>query len=239
MATAMEGNGQRERSPELLWHLVQHEMIQSSNQENEKRRVRLSTKPTFNLHDYVRYRLVPDAAWKFPDPQIYRDIYKYGTEKEFKFEEEEIFQYSSDSVYKSWLISTDDTSQQAIVLVVSSGDHQLFPKPGDPCQLGFDVRIRQLKPSADGKKLSSSDCDAKRRELKYCNGFRIDNPNISFSSDEFSRKFFAFKVHVNTNLSPLARFRSHSSPDDLTEICKSGRRPSISLRDERSFMTHV
>lgn len=81
---------------------------------------------------------VQRAAWKFEDAHKYYGIFHYGTRKDFEFEEDDVLKFNSNSIYKSWLISSycgDDQCQHLVVLIQSPWNHECFPKVGDPCNL--------------------------------------------------------------------------------------------------------
>ncbi|KAK2609482.1 hypothetical protein N8I77_002979 [Diaporthe amygdali] len=167
----------------------------------------LVMKFTPQLTDHVERKHMPDAPWKIEDAKQYLDIYRHGTEQEFRFEAKEILDFNHQSVYQCWLIMCDPSDgelkrtsspqikrQQCIVVLALPADvHESFPKVGDQCDLAFALeipakmqqnidatqRMRNLKiPVHDIRSITARDNEGLRRlGVTYFKSVRVDNPD--------------------------------------------------------------
>lgn len=228
-----------ERSPETLWQLVQHETRKTFNDANEKKHVSL----------LAQSKHVPDAAWKFEEARKYDDIFQYGTRKEFEFEQDEVRDFNSNSIYKSWLISShcgDDQYQHLVVLIQSSSDHECFPKVGEPCKLIFSRDLAEFLPDKSDKSNKGREFDEysiKKRRARYYKAFRIDNPTRVLHLDW--EDYCTFRVSVDTAReddplsSTLEGFPSLVDLKDVEQQQTRGCSPSITPHHSTSFWVHV
>lgn len=246
MELTTDGNSPPERSPEPLWNLVQHEMLHASNEKNVK----------------FKDKRVPEAAWKFHDPRHYRDIYRWGTEREAEFEAEAIRNFNRGSVYQSWLIlchpSNDElkqqdshdpreiTRQQCLVILASEDTQEPYPKVGELCRLAFAAEMPALDKTVDRKGNVRDNDSLKREDVNYVKAVRLDNPQDQFSLERSKwSKYATFKVWVNRKsarnpIKPsLADFTSQLNSKMLTTRLKDGQKPRIRLDDASSFQAHV
>lgn len=220
-------------------------------------RLHLSVKFTPKLRDQIRFKTVPQAAWKLDDPTVFHDIYHWGTSEEFEFEAEAIRAFNRQSVYQCWLIlchpsddelqehisrhSRDMASQQYIVIIASTDPHEAFPKVGDACDLAFAVEIPALDETI--KRTAKDNESLKRKGVKYVKGVRLDNPHDLFRLDGSKWSDYAtFKVWVKRKSahsdikSPLSKFESQLNPNDLGA---DKPKPWLKLDEKLSFRAHV
>lgn len=208
--------------------------------------LRLSMKSTPELSRLVKFKRVPDAAWKFEDARKYHDIFQYGTRKEFEFEEDEVREFNSKSIHKSWLISShcsDDQHQHMVVLIKSPEKHACFPKVGDPCKLIFARVLPKYSSEKSDKGREFDEHSLKKRKARFHKAFRIDNPTKLFKLDWGD--FSTFRISVDTAheddplSSTLKGFTSLVDLKDIEQQQTRGSSPSITPRDDTSFWTHV
>lgn len=218
-------------------------------------RLRLAVKSTPLLDDQVRYKRVPEAAWKFHDSRHYEDIYREGTMEEAEFEAAAIRDFNAQSIYQCWLVlchpsedelpepgSMDIIRQQCIVIVASPDPHEAFPKVGELCDLAFAVKIPELD-DKDVHKIMDNQ-KLKRPKVKYSKGVRLDNPYDKFSLDGSKwSNYSTFKVSVYRksvdDYSPFRDCEIKLDPEAVASGYEGGRKPRIVLDDSSSFQAHM
>lgn len=236
----MDASWLPERSPEPLWHLVQHETIKTFNEKDEKNDVSLLAKA----------KHVPDAAWRFDDARKYYDIFKYGTRKEFEFEQDEVHEFNSKSIYKSWLISShcdsNDQHQHYVVLVESPAMEECFPKVGDPCKLIFSSEPPEFLPEKSKKSNKGREFDEyslEKHRARFYKGFRIDNPTRMFQLEW--NNYSTFRISLETSKDEkhlgltLKEFTSLVDLRDVEHHRTRGYLPAITPSEDTSFFVHV
>lgn len=220
-------------------------------------RLRLSLKSGTQLNDQFERKVVPDAAWKFKDPKMYEDIFRWGTLEEAEFEAAAIRDFNRQSVYQSWLIlchpsddelptlgSQETVRQECIVIVAVPKPHDAFPQVGDLCDLAFSSKIPALDENAHTTK---NNHELKRARVKYFNGVRLDNPYDKFNLDGPKHRskwnsYSTFKVSLNRKSNDYSPFKDFAIMLDATALVsghEDGGKPLVTLDDSSAFQAHV
>lgn len=208
--------------------------------------LRLSMKSTSELSRLAKAKRVPDAAWKFEDARKYYDIFQYGTRKEFEFEQDEVLKFNSNSIYRSWLISShfsDDQHQDFVVLIKSPEKPECFPKVGDPCKLIFAREQPRYSSEKADKGQEFDEHSLKKQKARFQKAFRIENPTKLFELGWGDFSTFRISVDTAHEDDPLSStLKDFTSLVDLKDIERQQTRgcsPSITPRDDTSFWAHV
>lgn len=217
----------------------------------------LEFKSVPQLDDLIQNKGVPDAAWKFPDPKNYHDIFRWGTEEDFEFEAAGIRNFNRESVYKCWLIVQDTSdhdlprdgskgaTRQQCLVVLEVQETPEFPRVGDLCELAFENHIPALMKYAETTKDNKR---LKRRGPKYLSGARRDNPYDKVDLDERSgagsnwNNYCTFKVAVyKESADDYSPFNGFDFKLNWRTISRSeGRqRPRILLDRASAFEAHL
>lgn len=245
MRPTTDANGQLGRSSEALWKLVQDETTQGFNHEIKRKSFHFES--SSGVSRLAAMKHVPDAAWAFEDAQKYYDIFRYATQKEFELEEKEVLKFNSESIYKSWLISSDAQRQHFVVLIKSPGQHERFPKVGEQCRLIFSNKLPEFRRGKADQGQQFDKYSLINLKERYHKAFRIDNPTNMFSLDLHDCSTFRVSLssenesenEENHFSSILEDLTCLLDPNDIEPERRRGDWPSIALCDEASFWTHL